>query len=243
VGCSMTRGDGFEDKDLNQTWPQIITQTFMFDSDNLAVSGASNHMIFMLTSEAIQSGRYDIVFAQWTALNRLWLSPGPNTWYYATGDGRDEFDYRDVHLTTKEKTQLEQRLLLLNHDYQNILYLIDYVKILNDLARLHGVQLIHVNGMVPWQADLMVDDKDFNMISDYTRSLLDFDHRNDDEIEELYSQLKTKFATLDRTSWVNIFDSFQTNMTDLGPLGHHPGPESHLTMSKKIANFLSQGNK
>ena len=55
VGCSMTRGDGFEDNDLDQTWPQIITKTFMFDSDNLAVSGASNHMIFMLASEAIRS--------------------------------------------------------------------------------------------------------------------------------------------------------------------------------------------
>jgi hypothetical protein len=239
----MTRGDGFDDADLGQTWPQIITQTFMFDSDNLAVSGASNHMIFMLASQAIQSGKYDIVFAQWTALNRVWLSPGPNCWYYATGDGRDEFDYRDIHLTAKEKTQLEQRLLLLNHDYQNIVYLIDYVSILNDLARLHGVKLAHVNGMVPWQADLMVDDKDFNIISDYSRSLLDFDQRNDEEIDELYSQLKLKFSTVDRTCWVNIFDSFQSNMTDVGPLGHHPGPTSHLVMAKKVANFLSQGTQ
>lgn len=239
----MTRGDGFEDNDLDQTWPHIITQTFMFDSDNLAVSGASNHMIFMLACEAIRSKKYDIVFAQWTALNRIWLSPGPNTWYYATGDGKDQFDYRDMHLTAKEKKQLEERLLLLNHDYQNICYLVDYVNILNDLAQLHGVKIAHVNGMVPWQADLMVDDRDFNIISDYSRQLLDFDHRNDDEIEELYSQLKTKISTLDRSCWVNIFDSFQSNMKDVGPLGHHPGPVSHLEMAKKVANFLSQGTQ
>lgn len=239
----MTRGDGFEDNNLDQTWPQIITKTFMFDSDNLAVSGASNHMIFTLTAEAVQSRNYDIIFVQWTALNRIWLSPGPNTWYYATGDGHHQFNYRDIQLTTKEKNQLEERLLLLNHDYQNIFYLIDYVNILNDLAQFHGVQLIHVNGMVPWQADLMVDDKDFNIISDYSRTLLDFDNRSDEEIEQLYSLLKNKFASVDRSRWVNIFDSFQSSMTDLGPLGHHPGPASHLAMAKKVAHFLSQGTQ
>lgn len=239
----MTRGDGFDPNQLDQTWPQIITKTFMFDSDNLAVSGASNHMIFMLASQAIRSKQYDIVFVQWTALNRIWLSPGPNTWYYATGDGRDTFEYRDIHLDHKEKTQLEQNLLLLNHDYQNIFYLIDYVNILNDLASLHGIKLAHINGMIPWQADLMVDDRDFNIISEYSRTMLDFENRSDDQIDELYTQLKIKFATLDRSCWVNVFDSFQSNMTDLGPLGHHPGPVSHLNMAKKVSDFLSQGNQ
>jgi hypothetical protein len=240
VGCSLTRGDGFDQADIDQTWPSIIADQFMFDADNLSISGASNYRIFMQVSQALQSQRYDIVFAQWTALNRLWLSPGPNVWYFTTGDGHDRFEYRDFQLDRHQKTQLTNTILSLNHDYQNIIDLIDYVKIAEDLAQLHTTKLINVNGLVPWQSDLADPLHNFETLSDYTCTMLDFDKRDDDQIHSLLLQLKNKFAELDTTSWINLFESFASFRVDVGPLGHHPGPKSQQIMADKIANFLEQ---
>lgn len=244
VGCSFTFGDGFDPDDRDPyIYPTVIADRFMFDPTNLSVSGASNHMIFLKSADAIKSKKYDIVVCQWTALNRLWLSPGPNTWYYTTGDSKEEFIYRDIQLSSKDKIELENKILLLNHDYQNIIDLIDYVNILDDLAQLHNIKIIHINGLVPWQNDLTNTNalNDFDLMSAYTKEILDFDNRDDKEISALLQQLQLKFSTLDTNNWVNLFDAFQNNMVDLGPQGHHPGIQSHLLMADKLDNYLTQG--
>jgi hypothetical protein len=176
-------------------------------------------------------------------LNRLWLSPGPNTWYFLTGDGKDRFEYRDVKLNQREKTDLERMIMLLNHDYQNIIELVDYIKILEELARSNQVKIAHVNGMVPWQTDLADGNtaNDFSTMSLYTRQLLDFDNRDDEEIKKLFLELHNKFLKLDPHCWVNLFDSFQSQTIDVGPLGHHPGPRSHVNMSNLVQNYLKKG--
>jgi hypothetical protein len=244
TGCSMTRGDGFDMAHLApEIWPNIISRVFEFDSTNLAISGASNLRIFQTASEAILSKQYDLVFCQWTVLNRLWLSPGPNTWYFLTGDGKDRFEYRDVKLNRREKTDLEHMIMLLNHDYQNIIELVDYIKILEDLAQYNQVKIAHVNGLVPWQSDLANKSiaNDFSTMSLYTKQLLDFDNRDDTEIQQLFLQLHSKFMQMNPSRWINLFDSFQSQTIDVGPLGHHPGPRSHVNMSNLIQNYLKKG--
>lgn len=244
TGCSMTRGDGFDMAHLApEIWPNIISRVFEFDSTNLAISGASNLRIFQTASQAILSKQYDLVFCQWTVLNRLWLSPGPNTWYFLTGDGKDRFEYRDVKLNRREKTDLECMIMLLNHDYQNIIELVDYIKILEDLAQYNQVKIAHVNGLVPWQSDLANEStaNDFSTMSLYTRQLLDFDNRDDTEIQQLFLQLHSKFIQMDPRRWVNLFDSFQSQTIDVGPLGHHPGLKSHVNMSNLVQNYLKKG--
>jgi hypothetical protein len=244
TGCSMTRGDGFDMAHLApEIWPNIISRVFDFDSENLGISGASNLRIFQTASTAILSKKYDLVFCQWTMLNRLWLSPGPNAWYFLTGDGKDSFKYQDVKLNRREKTDLERMIMLLNHDYQNIIELVDYIKILEDLAQYNQVKIVHVNGMVPWQPDLANENtaNDFSTMSLYTQQLLDFDNRDDEEIKKLFLELHNKFLELDPDRWINLFDSFQSQMIDLGPLGHHPGPGSHKIMSNLVQNYLKKG--
>lgn len=243
VGCSFTAGDGFDPETLDDyIYPSLVARKFMLDCDNLAVSGASNHMIFMISARAILSKKYELVVCQWTALNRLWLSPGPDAWYYTTGDGKSSYDYRDIHLTSHDKRSLEDKILLLNHDYQNILDLIDYVNILNELAKCNGIKIAHVNGLVPWQSDLANSTTiNFELLSDYTKEMLDFVNRDDAEIHTSLQKLQLKFSTLDIENWVNIFDSFQHNTIDVAPQGHHPGIKSHQIMADKLENYLTQG--
>lgn len=239
VGCSITLGEGFEHEQREgQIYPSLIAKHFMFDSDNLAHKGASNHMIFLITADAIRRQRYDMIFCQWSELNRLWLSPAPDAWYYTTGHATKDYHSKNLILDIKTQNHLAETILMLNHDYQNTMILIDYVNILTDLGRLYDTKIVFINGMLPWQNDLTMDVNHVGQLSDYTRDMLDAIHRDDEEVLTLFKQLQTKFKSIDLAQWVNPFESFQSMTVDQGPLGHHPGPKSHRAMADLIHNYL-----
>jgi hypothetical protein len=54
------------------------------------------------------------------------------------------------------------------------------------------------------------------------------------------SQLQKKFSTMDQTQWVNLFDSWRSNTTDVGPEGHHPGVNSNQWMADKIIQHIEK---
>jgi len=245
-GCSFTVGEGFPEESRHKyIYNQLLSAIFKFDSTNIAVGGSSNYTIFMRTAKAIQSKKYDIIFAQWSALNRIWLSPGPETYFFTNDQKYPDFTYRDIYLSPREKTQLTNKLLVLNHDYQNIFDLIDYCNILNGLAKNNDIKLFFINGLIPWTDDLVtpLNCEDLSSsLSDYTKNMLEFNTRDDEEIILYFSKLQDKFKELDQTNWINLFQSFMNNIVDVGPEGHHPGIISHQWMSNQIYNFLTANN-
>lgn len=245
-GCSLTVGEGFPITDRDPyIYDRLVSKKFNFKSTNLAIGGSSNYTIFMRSANAIQSKKYNIVFTQWSALNRIWLSPGPEVYYFVNDKKYPDFKYRDLYISPKEKIKLNNNLLLLNHDYQNILDLIDYCKILNQLAQANSTKLFFINGLLPWQDDLvnLIDVGKFSTsLSDYTKNILDFNNRNDDEIVQYFNKLQDKFKQLDQTNWINLFSSFNSNVVDVGPEGHHPGIDSHKWLAEQISNFLNRNN-
>jgi hypothetical protein len=245
-GCSFTAGEGFPYNQRDQyIYDRILSTKFNFRSTNLAVKGSDNHGIFMRSADAIQSKKYDIVFTQWSALNRIWLSPGPEIYYFVNDEKYPDFTYRDLYISPNEKINLNNKLLLLNHDYQNIMDLIDYCKILNQLSKINSTKIFFINGLVPWQDDLInpinVDNLS-QVFSTYTKQILDFDTRNDAEIIDYFTKLQKKFIELDQTNWINLFSSFLSNAVDISPEGLHPGIKSHRWMADQVSNFLMANN-
>jgi len=240
-GCSFTWGEGFDYNERNlYVYDRLLSNQFDWERDNIAQKGSSNYQIFMRSAEALQQKKYDIVFTQWSGLNRIWLSPGPETFYFNNDEKYTDYQYRNIYIDARSKKKLNELLLLLNHDYQNILDLVSYCNILEDLARMSATRLIFINGLLPWQDDLskpLADDISTSL-SDYTKSILDFDNRSDDEIVKYFSALQRKVSLLNKNSWVNIFDSFQNNTTDVAIEGHHPGIKSHKWMAERITNYL-----
>jgi hypothetical protein len=240
-GCSFTVGEGFFESQRDQyIYDRLLTKQFGFDSTNVAISGSSNHTIFMRSAGEILSNKYDLVITQWTALNRIWLSPGPDTLFSVNNQVFPDYRYRDLSLSASEKKTFWNTLLLMNHDYNNIMELIDYCNILSALADTTSIKVIFVNGLVPWQKDLVCPlSNDLEQcLSEYTKSILDFDHRSDSEIVEFFTKLQTKFQNLDQSKWSNLFSSFLSATTDKGPQGHHPGPISHKWMADNISDYL-----
>ena len=184
-GCSFTWGEGFSESDRKlYVYDRLLAKQHNWHSINIAQSGSSNHNIFLRSAAAIQEKSYDIVFTQWSALNRIWLSPGPETFYFINDNKCKDYNYRDIYINQKDKKKLNELLLVLNHDYQNILYLITYCTILEQLGQANSTKVIFINGLLPWQNDLILPltDNLANSLSEYSKSILDFDNRNDEEM-------------------------------------------------------------
>jgi hypothetical protein len=240
-GCSFTYGEGFDltDRDL-YVYDRILAKKYNWASDNIAVPGSDNHNIFLRSAESIQSQKYNIVFTQWSALNRFWLSPGPETYYFINDVQYSDYTYRDLYINPSDKKKLNELLLLLNHDYQNIINLTNYCNILEQLAQANNTRVVFINGLIPWQEDLIQTlGSDIELgLSPYSKSILDFNTRRDDEIIKYFLKLQQKISTLNKNSWVNMFNSFQTNICDHAPAGHHPGVKSHKWMADKITHYI-----
>jgi hypothetical protein len=240
-GCSLTVGEGFpEHQRPTFVYNHLVSRALTAEHDNIAKGGSSNYLIFMRSAEAIMTGAYDVVITQWSALNRLWLYPGPDCSFFTNDIRYKEFNYRGLHLGVRDKKKFCDTIKLFNHDYANIFDLIDYCKILNKLAETNNTKNVFVNGLVPWCNDLTrpLGPNLATGLSEYTKSILDFESRNDVEIIKFFKQLQEKFTELDQTKWVNLFDSFDSISADLGPEGHHPGINSHQLMADKIIDYI-----
>jgi hypothetical protein len=247
VGCSFTVGEGFnKDQRDAHIYDRLVSRHFGFSSDNLAKGGWGNYKIFMQASQALLSQTYDIVFVQWSDMNRIWFSPGPEEWFASNDDSNSSFRYHDIYISNKDKLNFVNTIKVLNHDYQNIVDLVDYTKILNHIADTTNRKLVHINGLVPWQSDLAQPLDRTNLekfFSDYTKSMLSFDSKPEHEVCYYFNKLQRKFKELDQSRWVNLFDSFVSNVVDIGPQGHHPGEKSHKIMAEKIINYLDKDTK
>jgi len=242
-GCSFTVGEGFSvDQRDHFIYDRLVAKKFNFDSENIAIGGSSNYKIFMRSAQALLSRKYDLVVTQWSALNRVWFKPGPDSDYFVNDHKHSDFKYREIYLSRKQKEAFNNTILMLNHDYQNILDLIDYCNFLSAIAG--TTKIIFINGLVPWTKDLnSLDILNLSMdLSDYTKEILDFNNRDDYEITKFLTSLQNKFSTLDQLSWVNLFDSFDKNTVDSGPEGHHPGPLSHSWMANQLEHYLRKNS-
>ena len=247
LGCSFTLGEGFSQSERElYIYDRLVAKTFGWKHTNLGTGGASNYKIFMAACNALRSKKFNVVFVQWSALNRIWFYPGPDTYFFVNGPDID-YKYRYIHLTANERCTLRKHIQILNHDYQNIIELIDYCAIINTLASSLDIDIVFINGLVPWQNDLATDipvDLDLSKhLSSYTKEILDFDHRDDNEILQFFKNLRSKFAELDQSKWINLFDSMLDNTIDTGPEGHHPGKNSHAWIAGLTTEYIIKNLK
>jgi hypothetical protein len=237
-------GEGFalEDRD-NYVYDRLVANELNLDRTNIAVGGSSNYLTFMRTVNAVLSKQFDIVVTQWSALNRVWFFPGPDAEFFVNSEEKN-YQYRDFRISKKEHKKLKEQILLLNHDYHMILDLIDYCSVVENLCKLNNIKCIFINGSVPWTPDLFDFNNQslYNHLSKYSKDILDFDYRSDDEINNFLKVLKNKFKTLNQELWINLFEPFNDQIIDLGPVGHHAGVESNKIFANQVKEFIINKN-
>ena len=245
IGCSLTVGEGleFEKTDPNN-YTNIVVKKYLANVLNLAKKGNSNYNIFITALNEILFNTPDKIFVQWSGLKRLWLYPGPDTELFLSHTVDEDYTYRDVLYKKKHLQKFTDDYHILAHDYNNLLTIINYSNILTELSK-NKTQLIFINGLIPWTEDFSklgtVTNYD-KQLSDYTKSIIEFDTRDDADIQQFLFKLEKEFNSLDRTLWVNMFDSMRANCIDAENENFHPGPKSHALYAEMIIKYLEENN-
>ena len=128
----------------------------------------------------------DILFVQWTGLNRLWLYPGPETELFLSHTIDSDYKYRTITYSKNELQKFSTQYSILNHDYHNLMVLIDYCNILKKISG--NTKIFFINGLIPWTEEICninTIDNYYKNLSDYTKKLLDFDRYKKEIIDSL----------------------------------------------------------
>jgi len=176
------------------------------------------------------------IFVQWSGLSRHWLFPGPDT--RLTIPLTDEaYSYKGVHISKQQMKMFNDQFLILNHDYQNLLAIVNYSNILASLGK-----VTFINGLLPWTDDIVdvSPATQLDQLTPYTKSLLDFSERDDEEICKFLTELSGAVSSLDLSLWVNPFTPLSNMMTDVGNDNKHPGPKSHNQFATMITEYLER---
>ena len=212
-GCSITMGAGFEKVQQDpMIYANIIGQNIKHQIINDAEGGSSNLKIFTKTAKAIIDGLADIYIIQWSAPHRHWLYPAANKGIYI-GSCTEENEYRSF---------IEQ-FQKYNHDYPNLMAVIDYSRIITEIAKGRKKQTIFINGMLNWKE---------SWHDVYMKSLLDeLDPLDQKDFQEQFSN---NIDLLDLDAWANPWQNILEMQEDDAPLDNHPGPITH----RKVADLV-----
>lgn len=245
VGCSFTVGVGLElEKSDPANYTNIVGNYYGAESINLAQEGNSNYNIFITALNEIIFNSADKIFVQWSALNRLWLWPGPDTAITLSHIIENDYSYRNIKFSKKELQKFSDMYHILNHDYHNLITLTNYCNILTEISK-NKTQIIFINGLIPWTEEITDINTMANFaenLSEYSKEILEFNSRDDIELTTLFNKLNLLIMGLDKIKWVNMFNSMMQESIDYGNDNTHPGPKSHRQYAEMIINYLEGNN-
>ena len=222
-GCSISTGAGFDQgKDSPFIYPNILSSRLEQTVTNDAEGGSSNLKIFLRAAKALVDNQCNVYVIQWTAIHRHWLYPTPDSGLFI-----------GTPMESGEDTKFVAEFQKRNHDYGNIMQLIDFCRILHDMAKIKNKQLIFINGRV----DLTPDMADRNLpLSEHFKWLLSDLQQN--QRNEFAEQLINNFELVDWISWANPWTSVASMQIDNAPLDQHPGPATHIKLTEQILKCI-----
>ena len=253
-GCSYFAGAGLAGEKANDDNVVNVFSKEAFGActvNNIAENGNSNLTIYTDTAAAMYEQHYDYVFVGITSYPR-----------YNFYMGFEPYDFkRRVVFSPFSKTfsehnghsgefssawlqDLRNKFLAVHNDHFEILEIIKYQNLLLNQAKLLGTKLYFVNNLAHWDQGYFTKANNTEAFAYtlYTKKLLDFENRNDDEINTLYNLMHTdysKLGSVQEQHWLNLYEPFLTRITDLGSDHYHPGPRSHREFGKFLAGQLN----
>ena len=246
-GCSYMAGQGLPmmHTDLDNFANIFIhgifnDQNIQIKIDNIAVPGASNKDIFVDVLEKISKCAYDHVFVGWTSYprHRIFLGVDSDRVVYK-GHFFNPYNignHQAWKRFSKKKLEIANEILSSSHDHYEILEILRYSMILKNIVK--NIHFINVKACwgegyferKTWSYPIELDD--------YTKNVLDWNDRSDDDIRELYNKLHRDYQNIIDpelfTKWLNLYTPMNNFRVDTGNDDQHPGPITH----KKFANFL-----
>lgn len=247
-GGSIPAGVGYPELSESPMLYPNLFKKYNFDIENCSISGANHNEIFLNALNYIVSNSIDTIVIEWNGFFRFRFHPAPNVNFYLSAGGHNQPE-PTVHyqpIGNKDINTLLRLLVHLNHEYFSIMTLLDYCKILVSVCKDKNINLVMFNGSIPWKNDLIKIHTPGNLeseLSNYTKSLINMDHRDDFEIIDLLAEIKKKFQQINPDVWANDpFLRISDYTIDLAPLDDHPGPKTHQLIAEFIYKNLTERN-
>lgn len=235
AGCSFSSGWGFQDN--TQTWAHKISQKLGMSLHNVAQTAASNQDIFLSVLKNQQQD-HDLRLVQWTALNRITVSPSPV-------NPRVVMSYHNLYLQqslpdfgSQEIKTFVQILTTLNQDWKHFFDLVDMIEILQKDPLLY-----FVNGLLPWDADFFARDWSIPLTTTnrFLEFLLQMDQFDDWQLQELLTKVMQARNRIDQTRWINLTNSWDSSKLDtVSASDLHPGPLSQTHYADQVYDFIKE---
>lgn len=253
VGCSITAGEGIPNE--LERWVNIVADHYQVTPLNLAVNGNSLNETFMSAVHEILFNCPDVLFVQWGTHNRVTLYPDTyldhplriqvNSVPEQILERQQNLNAVKVFDNKQQAQTFIDQLILLNHEYYRLTELLDYVNILQTMAK-DKCSLVFTNGIARWTEEIQRLDTVTvwaNELSPYMKDILDVDANTDDRLHQLGTALTNKFNQMDKTQWVNLFSTIHDMAIDRGTDNLHPGPRSNANYADLVIQHLNSRSK
>lgn len=267
AGCSVTAGTGWDQINLNQEvktepllWVNLchknISRFRNCELVNVGQNAASNSEIFQnAVREIAKSGnQIDTVFCQWTSMPRYSFRAGFELWntlesLHDTGSKKHDINLnKGDHWPREYVADLLDRLRVMHHLHWEILKVVDYCSILNNMSKQYGFDVFFINGLCPWDDDYFheLHNVEPEQYTDFTKKdILNIDSRDDKDIHHLYHLAHTHYQQaggISHNQWINLYNSFGKQIIDRNFDQAHPGKQSNEIYYSLISNKLSELN-
>jgi hypothetical protein len=254
TGCSFTEGVGLPDTKLNKSlWvnrlynsSESLAKTKLL---NLGQGASSNSEIFARSLSAMTEHDCEYLFVCWTTLLRYRFSLGVETYvteqYWSPHSGIVDVNVNpNITYSKKYLLDVRNKFLALHHDHYEIVKVLNYTRIINQLAQRLRIKAVFVNNILPWDNNYFEYVNKIDRVpadtTEYTQDLLNLKTRSDEEYFVLYDKIHHEYqsiAGLDKCVWLNLHNSFRKNFyLDLGDDNIHPGVASH----EAYGDFLAE---
>ena len=249
AGCSYPAGAGFPlAKDepalwVNQLHDQFFSHTVKL---NVALSGRSNAGIFQDTVKHMLSHPVEFAVVSWTSMPRYELEVGfelESTRLCMAPNGIIAPYYlHDIEYSQSYLESIRDRFTSLAHDIYEIANLVDYTRIIKQLAQVTHTRVFFINGLCPWDQDFFVRKNNVlpSEYTPYTQELLIATERDDADVFKLYNKMHDRLVGIDSADWLNLYDSLRSTRIDVNDDGSHPGFESNAVYSEQLCLALSK---
>jgi len=237
AGCSFSSGWGFQDQ--TQTWPHKLSQKLDLNLCNVAETASSNQDIFLSVLKA-QHCTFDVKLVQWTALNRITVSPLPVNSKVILSYHNPYLEQALPEFSSQEVKTFVQILTVLNQDWKHYFDLVDMIEILQK-----DPSVYFINGLLPWDAEFFSRKwtVPIQVQNKFLEFLLQVEQFDDPQLCVLLKKIIHARNRIDQSRWINLTNSWESSKIDtVSTTDPHPGAASQLVYADQIYNFIKEKN-
>lgn len=233
AGCSFSSGWGFDNQ--SNTWAHQLAQKLDLPLINVAQTSSSNQDIFLSVMKS-KSNLHSKIIVQWTALNRITVSPSPVNPKVILSHHNQLLEQSLSHISSREIDKFVKIFIMLNQDWKHFFDLVDMIEILQQDSRVY-----FVNGLLPWNQDFF--ERSWSIPLDIKNGFLEFllqsEQFDDQQLSKSLSSVLQARDRIDQSRWVNLTDSWDSFKLDtVSSVDQHPGPLSQIYYADQIYNFI-----